>query len=49
MINKKKIKYIESIEVYDNGMEMVKKNKPDDIKVSPTKFKRYCRHKNDVV
>ena len=37
---------IESIEVYDNGMEMVKKNVPDAIKVSHTKFKRFCRHKN---
>ena len=31
---------IESIEMYDKGMEMVKKNVPDDIKVSHTKFKK---------
>ena len=36
---------IESIEMYDNGMEMVKKNVPDAIKVSHTKFKRFCRNK----
>ena len=36
---------IESIEVYDSGMEMVKKNVPDDIKVSHTKFKKFCRNK----
>ena len=36
---------IESIEMYDNGMEIVKKNVPDTIKVSHTKFKRFCRHK----
>ena len=36
----------ESIEVYDSVMEMVKKNVPDDIKVSHTKFKKFCRHKD---
>ena len=45
MINDFTITSIESIEMYDKGMEMVKKNKPDDIKVSHTKFKRFCRNK----
>ena len=45
MINDFTITSIESIEMYDNGMEIVKKNVPDDIKVSHTKFKRFCRHK----
>ena len=46
MINDFTITSIESIEMYDNGMEMVKKNVPDDIKVSHTQFKRFCRYKN---
>ena len=46
MINDFTITSIESIEVYDNGMEMVKKNVPDYIKVSHTKFKRFCRYKD---
>lgn len=37
---------IESIEMYDNGMEIVKKNVPDAIKVSRTKFRKFCRHKD---
>ena len=37
---------IESIQLYDSSMEVVKKNVPDDIKVSHTKFKRFCRHKD---
>ena len=45
MINDFTITSIESIEMYDNGMEMVKKNVPDDIKVSHTQFKRFCRNK----
>ena len=45
MINDFTITSIESIEMYDSGMEMVKKNVPDDIKVSHTKFKRFCRNK----
>ena len=45
MINDFTITAIESIEMYDNGMEIVKKNVPDAIKVSHTKFKRFCRHK----
>ena len=46
MINDFTITSIESIEVYDSGMEIVKKNVPDAIKVSHTKFKRFCRHKD---
>ena len=46
MINDFTITSIESIQLYDSGMEVVKKNKPDGIKVSHTKFKRFCRHKN---
>ena len=45
MINDFTITSIESIEMYDSGMEIVKKNVPDDIKVSYTKFKRFCRNK----
>ena len=45
MINDFTITSIESIEMYDNGMEIVKKNVPDDIKVSHTQFKRFCRNK----
>ena len=37
---------IESIEVYDSGMEMVKKNKPDYIKVSASTFRGFCQGKN---
>ena len=46
MINNFTITSIESIEMYDNGMEMVKKNVPDYIKVSRTKFRKFCRHKD---
>ena len=45
MINDFTIASIESIQLYDSGMEIVKKNVPDDIKVSHTKFKRFCRNK----
>ena len=37
---------IESIEMYDSGMEMVKKNVPDDTKVSHTKCRRFSRHRD---
>lgn len=37
---------IESIELYDNGMEMVKKNVPDAIKVSASTFRDFCQGKN---
>ena len=46
MINDFTITSIESIEIYVGDMELVKKNVPDDIKVSHTKFKRFCRNKN---
>ena len=37
---------IESIELYDSGMEMVKKNIPDAIKVSASTFRDFCQGKN---
>ena len=37
---------IESIEMYDNGMEIVKKNVPDAIKVSASTFRDFCQDKN---
>ena len=37
---------IESIEMYDNGMEIVKKNVPDAIKVSASTFRDFCQGKN---
>lgn len=37
---------IESIKMYDSGMEMVKKNKPDAIKVSASTFRDFCQGKN---
>ena len=37
---------IESIEMYDKGMEMVKKNVPDAIKVSASTFRDFCQGKN---
>ena len=46
MINDFTIASIESIEVYDSGMEMVKKNKPDAIKVSASTFRDFCQGKN---
>ena len=45
MINDFTITSIESIQLYDSGMDVIKKNVPDYIKVSHTKFKRFCRHK----
>lgn len=46
MINDFTITSVKSIEVYDNGMKLTKKNIPDYIKVSHTKFKKFCRHKD---
>lgn len=46
MINDFTITSIESIEMYDSGMEIVKKNKPDYIKVSASTFKDFCQDKN---
>ena len=46
MINDFTITSIESIEMYDNGMEMVKKNVPDAIKVSASTFRDFCQDKN---
>lgn len=46
MINDFTITAIESIEIYDNGMEMVKKNKPDYTKVSASTFRDFCQGKN---
>ena len=37
---------IESIEMYDNGMEIVKKNVTDAIKVSASTFRDFCQDKN---
>ena len=37
---------IESVEIYDDGKELTKKNIPDYIKVSKTKFKKFCRNKD---
>ena len=37
---------IKSIELYDNGMEIVKKNVPDAIKVSASTFRDFCQGKN---
>ena len=37
---------IESIEMYNNGMEIVKKNVPDAIKVSASTFRDFCQDKN---
>lgn len=46
MINDFTITSIESIKMYDNGMEMVKKNIPDAIKVSASTFRDFCQGKN---
>ena len=46
MINDFTITAIESIQVYDNGMEMTKKNIPDYIKVSASTFRDFCQDKN---
>ena len=46
MINDFTITAIESIEMYDNGMEIVKKNIPDAIKVSASTFRDFCQGKN---
>ena len=46
MINDFTITAIESIEMYNNGMEIVKKNKPDYIKVSASTFRDFCQDKN---
>lgn len=37
---------IESVEFYDDGKELTKKNIPDYTKVSKTKFKKFCRNKD---
>ena len=37
---------IESVEIYDDGKELTKKNIPDYTKVSKTKFKKFCRNKD---
>lgn len=37
---------IESVEFYDDGKELTKKNIPDYTKVSHTKFKKFCRNKD---
>ena len=37
---------IESIKMHDKGMEMVKKNVPDYIKVSASTFRDFCKGKN---
>ena len=46
MINDFTITAIESIELYDSGMEIVKKNVPDAIKVSASTFRDFCQGKN---
>ena len=46
MINDFTITAIEYIQVYDNGMEMTKKNIPDYIKVSASTFRDFCQDKN---